>query len=352
MKLTTQQIDWLNIGFMLASAVAAFFLPFEVFLFAYAVLGPLHYLTEISWLHERHYFASGHRDYLWLVALTLLLFFAVFLVPWDSLAKGHETSRFFSAGIAYLALLSALAMVVFRSPQAKFACVACGVLLLFAVANWPAYTIIFAVFLPTLIHVYVFTGLFILYGALKSGSRPGLLSLAVFLACPIALILIHGDTGYQPSGYARQTYPLFMELNATIYRLLGFPVRDQAQFQEALYGSTSGLVIMRCIAFAYMYHYLNWFAKTSIIGWHRVSMRRLILIGGLWLGAVGVYVYDYRVGFITLATLSFLHVFLEFPLNHKTIIGIGAELRKRWRLAPESLAMAPAAGARVPQHSR
>jgi len=31
---------------MLLSAGAAFILPFEVFLLAYAVLGPLHYLTE------------------------------------------------------------------------------------------------------------------------------------------------------------------------------------------------------------------------------------------------------------------------------------------------------------------
>ena len=30
-----------------------------MFLFAYAFLGPLHYLTEISWLHDRQYFAKG-----------------------------------------------------------------------------------------------------------------------------------------------------------------------------------------------------------------------------------------------------------------------------------------------------
>jgi hypothetical protein len=351
MKLTTQVIDWLNIAFMIASAVAAYFLPFEVFLFAYAVLGPLHYLTEISWLHERRYFASGKYDYLWLLALTIALFVSVFLVPWREMARGQETGRFVAAGIGYLAFLSALAMTVFRRPQAKFACVACGLVLLFAVAQWPAYTIIFAIFLPTLIHVYVFTGLFILYGALKSRSRPGLLSLGVFLACPILLMFVHTDTGYAPSEYARQTYPLFAELNATIYRLLGFPARDQAQFQDALYRSAVGLAIMRCIAFAYTYHYLNWFLKTSIIGWHRVSMRRLSVIGGLWLAAVGVYVYDYRIGFITLATLSFLHVFLEFPLNHRSIIGIATELRNRWRLEPESLAMAPAMPKRVSQHS-
>ena len=53
------QINYLNISLMFLSAIGAFFLPFEVFLFAYAFLGPLHYLTEISWLHDRKYFSKG-----------------------------------------------------------------------------------------------------------------------------------------------------------------------------------------------------------------------------------------------------------------------------------------------------
>ena len=44
------------------SCIAAFIMPFEVFLFAYAFMGPLHYLTEISWLHDRQYFAKGKYD--------------------------------------------------------------------------------------------------------------------------------------------------------------------------------------------------------------------------------------------------------------------------------------------------
>src|ERR1043165_9571235 len=60
---------------MIFSCVAAFVLPFELFLFSYAVLGPLHYLTEISWLHKRQYFSSGKYDYIFLVVLAVVLFF-------------------------------------------------------------------------------------------------------------------------------------------------------------------------------------------------------------------------------------------------------------------------------------
>ena len=51
---------------MFLSAIGAFFLPFEVFLFAYAFLGPLHYLTEISWLHDRNIFLKGNMILLFL----------------------------------------------------------------------------------------------------------------------------------------------------------------------------------------------------------------------------------------------------------------------------------------------
>ena len=76
----------------------------------------------------------------------------------------------------------------------------------------------------------------------------------------------------------------------------------------------------RFIAFVYTYHYLNWFSKTSVIGWKEALNRRstlLILI--IWLGSIGVYLYDYQTGLTALFFLSFLHVLLEFPLNVITI---------------------------------
>src|SRR5207244_6947152 len=89
----------------------------------------------------------------------------------------------------------------------------------------------------------------------------------------------------------------------------------------------AGLAIMRFIAFAYAYHYLNWFSKTAVIRWHAAAVRRPWAILGLWAAAVALYFLNYGIGFVALATLSLLHVFLEFPLNVRPVVGIGRELR-------------------------
>ncbi|MHC4852364.1 MAG: hypothetical protein ACYTF5_10115, partial [Planctomycetota bacterium] len=74
--MTPTQVNHLNIGLMVASMAAAFVLPFEVFLISYAVLGPLHYLTELSWLHDRGYFAIHKSECVGLVLIALLSVFA------------------------------------------------------------------------------------------------------------------------------------------------------------------------------------------------------------------------------------------------------------------------------------
>ena len=71
--LKEDRVNYLNIGLMLITAVLAYYFPFETFLLAYAYLGPLHYLTEISWLHDRQYFAKGKWDYLVLLVIGILL---------------------------------------------------------------------------------------------------------------------------------------------------------------------------------------------------------------------------------------------------------------------------------------
>ena len=72
---------------MIVSAVLAFILPFELFLFSYAVLGPLHYLTEIGWLHKKNYFAKGKYDFLFLSILCVLVFYFSFVKPTTSNTK-------------------------------------------------------------------------------------------------------------------------------------------------------------------------------------------------------------------------------------------------------------------------
>jgi hypothetical protein len=84
---------------------------------------------------------------------------------------------------------------------------------------------------------------------------------------------------------------------------------------------------MRFIAFAYTYHYLNWFSKTKVIKWNQVSKKRMTIIIALWVFSVILYFISFQVGFYALFLLSLLHVFFEFPLNHRTFIGIGKELK-------------------------
>jgi len=99
-------------------------------------------------------------------------------------------------------------------------------------------------------------------------------------------------------------------------------------FNTFLYSNPIALSVMSFIAFAYMYHYLNWFSKTSVIQWHNISRTRLGGIVALWLASIGLYMYDYRVGLKWLFFLSFSHVLLEFPLNHITFINIGKEIKQ------------------------
>jgi hypothetical protein len=72
-RLSSKQVDALNIGLMIISLGVAYMVPFELFLFSYAVLGPMHYLTEISWLHQRKYFVPGRQTFLYFALMTVAI---------------------------------------------------------------------------------------------------------------------------------------------------------------------------------------------------------------------------------------------------------------------------------------
>ena len=315
----TDKINYLNIGLMLVSCALAFVIPFELFLFAYAVLGPAHYLTEISWLHERKYFTKGKYDFVLLGGLAIMLFLLAYVII-QRVAPGDREAVSTSMGVViFLAFTGALIMVVAKNLYQRLL----GFLLIAVLALWSNSMYVFlTVFLPTLIHVYIFTGFFILYGALKSRSKSGYLSFGIFLFCPLLFFFITPE-GAPLYDYTYNAYVHFAALNKEMLELGG----EVKNAYDSIFKSNAGLIAMRFIAFAYTYHYLNWFSKTSIIKWHAVSKKRLGVIGLLWAASVGLYLYDYKVGFDWLFCLSFMHVFLEFPLNHTTIIGTFRELR-------------------------
>jgi len=314
--LSLDRINYLNIGLMGFSCVAAFIIPFELFLFAYAVMGPLHYLTEISWLHDRNYFTKGKHDYMYLVVIGILLMASQY---WS---KMYDLSN----GMIYLAFLSALVLILVKNNVLKVF----GILLIFATYKVADnFLIFFSVFLPTLVHVFVFTGCFILFGALKSRSRSGMWSFAVFLLCPLSFFLFFTDTPIvDVSAYGQMAYQKFQTLNVQTLRIFfDAQFANENDLLNKIYHSSAGLMIMRFIAFAYTYHYLNWFSKTSVIKWHEVPRARLAFVAVVWVISVVLYSVDYAMGFEWLFFLSFLHVFLEFPLNHFTFIGIYKEVR-------------------------
>lgn len=307
-----EAINYLNIGLMLASLAIAAYVPFEMFIFAYAVMGPLHYLTEISWLHDRRYFTSGKLDWLPLVI-------AAVLAAFGSIVQNEITTGIASFALGAL-FIGAAGMVFVRSGASMVGVVALAVVVGLLASTWEPMFILFTAFLPTLLHVYVFTGLFMIYGALKGGSISGWVSLAVFLAAPVVCVFgLSTPVGYSPTVYALRAVGPFEPLGWLTLELAGLPFT-----QETYIG------FMRLMGFAYAYHYLNWFSKTRIINWHQMSRARFSGIAGVYLLALAVYAYDYYWGFVALMTLSFAHVMLELPLNFRTVHGIVGEVRGRF----------------------
>lgn len=172
--------------------------------------------------------------------------------------------------------------------------------------------------LPTLIHVYVFTFLFIIYGALRSKSKYGFYLAIVLLIVPFIISYIPVQyLNYNPS---EETIQNFLNTNMMSLSEVVAEILNGFKHKKFIALSELGIRIEIFIAFAYTYHYLNWFSKTSIIGWKKaISNKKVFLILFIWIASVGLYIYDFRTGLIALFFLSYLHVLLEFPLNFITI---------------------------------
>ena len=123
---------------MLLSCVAAFVFPFEVFLLSYAILGPLHYLTEISWLHKRNYFTNRKKDYVWLMVFGIILTLIVLSSTYRSAPVFESIYSFlsgvfgsgfvmFSSTLIFIAFCVSLSLVLFKD---LFSCILVVVLAL------------------------------------------------------------------------------------------------------------------------------------------------------------------------------------------------------------------------------
>ncbi|MEM7085516.1 MAG: hypothetical protein AAF489_04995 [Bacteroidota bacterium] len=320
-----KKIDILNIGLIGISLAIAFILPFKLFLFSYAFLGPLHYLTEINWLKEKQYFLKADSKWIriFIIFTVLLTIYPIYRIIDLGLSTSFEEAIKYIFGkqkiIVLTAFFFAIGLILFR--KLKHLLLTLGFSFLLAILLFlylPKWLFVLGLFLPTIIHVYLFTLLFMLYGSKKSKSVMGYVGSGLLLIVPLIIAFVTIDPGsYVVSKETATIYDTsrLMRVNLVMTQMFGGLIDGKFYIL-----STMGIKIQVFIAFAYTYHYLNWFSKTSIIGWKKsLTTRRTIYILIIWAAAIGIYMYDFYTGLMALYFLSLLHVFFEFPLNVITI---------------------------------
>jgi len=331
---TPRLIDYTNIGLIIISLVIAFIIPFQLFLVAYAVLGPLHYLTEINWLDRKKYFVNT-KKVVWVFCVFAILFAFPYIFKLPVLESAAENEKMSSIiqffwnhinALVFMALVISISLVVTQNNYIRATIIVGGIALSIVLNSFDSYNIWVGLFIPTVIHVFVFTILFIIYGALKSKSIPGYITAILALSVPLIILFVDvNPKNYVFPDPVKQTYLAsgFHVLIAKLSGVLGLSDGNHFYFYEKVY-----LKIQIFLAFAYTYHYLNWYSKTSIIGWYKnMTTKRTLVIAVVWIVSVGIYWYDFQTGFLILLALSLLHVFVEFPLNIISIRGIIQEVK-------------------------
>lgn len=325
--MNSKDIDILNVILIVLSLYAAFHIPFGLFIFSYVFLGPLHYLTEINWLKEKEYFL-GKANYSYFFMFIGLLLSIPFVTKIPGYAENtvnetvHNSLQAlgkFADELYSIALISAISLLFFKKLlHALLVAIIGATFAIFALNYAPSAALAISIFVPTLIHVYIFTALFMIYGNIKNKSMPGLISIILMFIVPLVIYSAKIDPAeyYDVSNYTKNSYidSNFGILSSVIAKYI-MPEGTTYNFLSVL-----GIKIQIFIAFAYTYHYLNWFSKTSIIRWNKgMSKSKIRTIIAIWLISISIYSYNFKIGFVLLSFLSVLHVLLEFPLNAITI---------------------------------
>ena len=169
-----------------------------------------------------------------------------------------------------------------------------------------------------------------IYGTLNTKSTPGIISILLKVAVPIIIIVSKiNPLEYNTLGdFTKNSFTSsgFGNLNVEIAKYF-----EPVNTKKFSFLSVLGIKIQIFIAFAYTYHYLNWFSKTSIIRWDKnLSKSKIITILSIWFFSIALYLYNYKIGVIVLSFLSLIHVFLEFPLNITSVKGILIKVKSQF----------------------
>jgi len=310
---------FVNLVVLLFSAAAAWLAPLQTFLLAYAVIGPFHYLTEIAWLRKKdYYFGDG------------IISPGQFLTVSVALCGVACLDLYFRRGWAAYAIGVLIVLSLGALVKNVPVLLASFGLLLAVKFFFHGYGLFLAVFVPTVVHVFVFTLIFLISGAMRGTRRTLLAWLNPLLLVTIPVVLIRlgsGPASAMPGHYFMTSETTFAPLHEYIAGLIGLGMH----FDPGKALEPNAIAVFRFLAFIYLHHYLNWFAKTELLAWHKVSRPGWVAIGLLYAAAIGSYAYSFAVGFYAAYFLSLLHVLLELPLNWRGGIGIVAQPWNVWR---------------------
>jgi len=292
--------DTIHLGLMLAALGITYLVPFELLLLSYVVLGPAHYFTEISWLHDRKYFLP-HRSVP--IALAVIAVIAALV----------DNASWFGFVIWAAFVICALLAATTSALQGT-AVMMVAIWLTAVMAMNGSSLAVMGILLPTLIHVSLFTLVFMVLGALKSGSKMQALLVVLYLAAIALLLAVPPSSSTQIPAFAKVGHEYFGNVAPALSRLFGIPNLKL----------DTGLTAL--LAFVYTYHYLNWFIKAEVIRWADISGTRLASIVAASAASTALYFYDYTFGFTVLLALSLIHVVLEFPLNSVALRQLGGAI--------------------------
>jgi hypothetical protein len=296
--MTMRANDAIHLGLMAFAFAAAYLVPFELLLLAYVVLGPAHYFTEISWLHDRSYFLP-HRG----IALALA---AIAIV-----AALIDNASWF--GFAMWSALIVCAMLAATTSAGEGTLLFMIAAALAAVMAWSGSSLaVIGILIPTLVHVSLFTLVFMTLGAWRARSKVQALLIVLYLAAIAAILLAPPTAEVRIASFAAVGRDYFGNVGPALGRLFGIP------------GMKLDTRLTSLLAFVYTYHYLNWFIKADVIRWADIPRARLLLVIAASGASTALYFYDYAFGFTFLLALSLVHILLEFPLNTLALRQLGA----------------------------
>src|ERR1700687_1393468 len=167
-------IDAVHLGALLAALAITYLVPFELLLLSYVVLGPAHYFTEISWLHDRKYFLPKRNIAFGLAGVAVV-------------AALIDNAAWFGFVIWMAFVACALLTTTTAAQSAILTIIVLGVTAIMA-ANGSSLAVL-GILLPTLIHVSLFTLVFMTLGAYRSRSAMQAALIAVYVMA-VGLILV------------------------------------------------------------------------------------------------------------------------------------------------------------------